>query len=126
MKHKKEILSLKNVGVSYSRFSKLFSKEKFWALKDVSLTVFEGETLGVIGHNGAGKSTLLQILAGLISPDCGEYRNNGHSVSMLSLKVGFTPPPDLRRGDMPNLHACQRRFKPKVRSAMCSSCTTAC
>ena len=91
MKQKKEVLSLTNVGVSYSRFSKLFTKEKFWALKDVSLKVYEGETLGVIGHNGAGKSTLLQILAGLISPDTGEYRNNGHTVTMLSLKVGFGP-----------------------------------
>ena len=85
------ILSLKNVGVYYGRRTGLFKNEKFWPLKDVSLELYKGETLGIIGRNGAGKTTLLQILAGLIEPDRGIYISNCTSISLLSLNVGFAP-----------------------------------
>jgi lipopolysaccharide transport system ATP-binding protein len=64
---------------------------KYWALKDVSFDIYHGETLAVIGRNGAGKSTLLRVLAGIISPDRGRVQNNGCTISMLSLRVGFIP-----------------------------------
>ena len=83
-------LRLSNVGVFFSERRNIFKKERIWALKDVSMDVFMGETLGIIGPNGAGKSTLLQILAGIISPNNGIYKNYGHSVSSLSLNVGFS------------------------------------
>jgi ABC-type polysaccharide/polyol phosphate transport system ATPase subunit len=61
----------------------------FWALRDVSFTVRQGESLGVIGPNGAGKSTLLQVLAGIITPSEGEVAVDGHVSSLLTLGVGF-------------------------------------
>ena len=42
--------------------------EQFWALKDATFTVAQGEVLGIIGHNGAGKSTMLKILSRIVEP----------------------------------------------------------
>jgi len=61
----------------------------FWALRDVSFKVQQGESLGVIGPNGAGKSTLLQVLAGIILPSEGTIEVDGHVSSLLTLGVGF-------------------------------------
>lgn len=85
------VLRIKNVGVSYRRRAGFFRWSHYCALKDVSFDLYHGETLGVIGRNGAGKSTLLKLLAGIISPDCGEITNSGCSVSLLSLQAGFIP-----------------------------------
>jgi ABC-type polysaccharide/polyol phosphate transport system ATPase subunit len=62
---------------------------KFWALRDVTFRVNQGESLGVIGPNGAGKSTLLQVLAGIITPSAGVVEVDGHVSSLLSLGAGF-------------------------------------
>lgn len=59
------------------------------ALKDVSLTVKQGEFLGVIGHNGAGKSTLLRTIAGILPPTQGRIVVNGHVTTLLSVGIGF-------------------------------------
>jgi ABC-2 type transport system ATP-binding protein len=61
----------------------------FWALRGVSFTVRQGESVGVIGPNGAGKSTLLQVLAGIITPSEGDVALDGHISSLLTLGVGF-------------------------------------
>ncbi len=61
----------------------------FWALRNVSFNVLQGESLAVIGPNGAGKSTLLQVLAGIITPSEGEVAVDGHVSSLLTLGVGF-------------------------------------
>ncbi len=61
----------------------------FWALREVSFAVRQGESLGVIGPNGAGKSTLLQVLAGIITPSEGDVAVDGHISSLLTLGVGF-------------------------------------
>ena len=61
----------------------------FWALRNVSFTVRQGESVGVIGPNGAGKSTLLQVLAGIITPSEGWVEVDGHVSSLLTLGVGF-------------------------------------
>lgn len=87
----KLLLSLRNVGVGYKGARGLFG-EVFWALRDVSLDLYEGQTLGVIGRNGVGKSTLLRLMAGIIHPDAGEFINHHASkASLLALQLGFLP-----------------------------------
>ena len=65
--------------------------EDFWALRDISLTVEEGETVGILGHNGSGKSTLLKCIAGILKPSIGQVRQKGRIASLLELGAGFHP-----------------------------------
>lgn len=61
------------------------------ALDDVSITVDEGEVIGLIGRNGAGKSTLLRILAGIAAPTAGTVRTNGSVHALLDIGAGLNP-----------------------------------
>jgi ABC-type polysaccharide/polyol phosphate transport system ATPase subunit len=89
-----------NVAVKFVRGGSIFdsfsrkkkSKRTFWALKDISFTLFEGDVLGVIGRNGSGKSTLSMVCAGVYLPDKGQIDVSGR-VQLLALGTGF-------RGDM--------------------------
>lgn len=65
------------------------SDEEFWALKNVSFSVNEGEVLGIIGRNGAGKSTLLKILSRITPPTEGEIIMRGRVASLLEVGTGF-------------------------------------
>jgi len=61
----------------------------FWAIRNVSLVLPRGETLGIIGRNGSGKSTFLQILSGTLQPSVGEFHVSGRVVPLLELGAGF-------------------------------------
>ena len=91
MAEAKTMIKFDNVSKDYilfkndrERFKSLFIKPKnakhHMALKNVSLEIFEGESVGIIGDNGAGKSTLLKMITGVAFPDNGDVKlTNSHS-----------------------------------------------
>lgn len=96
----KHAIEVKDLVISYQNLKKTSIKktllhlkrqkpDRFVAVNGISFYVREGEILGIIGKNGSGKSTTLNALAGIFSPDSGSIDLNGHSISLLSIGVGF-------------------------------------
>lgn len=115
------VVRLHSIVKTYSRAvsrqfirSLLFSRlrpaphELFYALKDVSLELKEGDCLGLVGPNGAGKSTLLSVIAGLSWPDAGSLEINGTVAALLELGSGFHP--DLTGAENVRLNAALLGF----------------
>lgn len=81
---------------SYERLKHIFSfngkkVKEFYALKDISIAIGAGETVGILGANGSGKSTLLQIICGVLSPTFGDVKVEGRVAALLELGAGFNP-----------------------------------
>jgi ABC-type polysaccharide/polyol phosphate transport system ATPase subunit len=103
--HREKVVSLSGVGLYFhkaqGRQKKLLNlgflsrnitgKDNFWALRDITLSLYEGDVLGIVGNNGAGKSTLLKLLTGVILPDIGTLEMRGRVSALLSLGAGFNP-----------------------------------
>lgn len=79
------IVKADNVGISFR-----LNKKPFWALKNVSFEIKEGEVVGIIGHNGAGKSTLCKVLTNILAPDEGDIYLGGDTTALLSYGAGFS------------------------------------
>lgn len=91
---KEQYLSLRDEVVnrlSNAKRRERTAKEEFWALKDVSFSVEQGEAIGIIGRNGAGKSTLLKVLSQITPPTEGKITMRGRVASLLEVGTGFHP-----------------------------------
>jgi len=100
------VIKLENVGVKYRVqnepyatfkeyvirwLQKKVSYRDFWALKNINLTIYKGETFGLIGPNGAGKSTLLKLVARVFKPTNGRVWVKGKVAPLLEFGAGFHP-----------------------------------
>lgn len=96
------VIEFKQVTKSYARsgrallsshlknmVTKRGPRERFYALRNISLSIDHGESVALIGHNGAGKTTLLSLLAGVAYPDAGSIRVEGRIAALLELGSGF-------------------------------------
>ena len=90
----------KTFNVYYDKANSLKEKMLFWnrnkkekreVLKDISVTIYNGETVGLIGVNGSGKSTLLKLMTKIIYPNRGKIETYGKLTSLLELGAGFHP-----------------------------------
>lgn len=101
---KRTIISVDNISVKFNLCKEHFNGlkeyiikaikgellyEEFWALKNVSFDVLEGDVVGILGLNGAGKSTLLKTISGVIEPTMGSISVRGKIAPLIELGAGF-------------------------------------
>ncbi len=88
----KLMMELRDVSLTFHSGRKSYDHGKHHVLHELSLKVYEGETLGIIGRNGVGKTTMLRIMAGILAPNSGQVIiAPGKSASLLTLGLGFKP-----------------------------------
>ncbi len=88
--HKPVMLELHNVSLSFQSSKGTFDNGVHHILDDVSLKLYENETLGIIGRNGVGKTTTLRIMAEILAPTSGTVTTQpGKSSALLSIGLGF-------------------------------------
>jgi ABC-2 type transport system ATP-binding protein len=85
----RRVRSLKEMAVYMAKGKAI--TDTFLALDDVSLTVQEGESVGLIGLNGSGKSTLLKLISGVMRPDGGSVRVRGRVAGLIEVGAGLHP-----------------------------------
>lgn len=94
------VIDVKDLKIRYRSINKMSIRKSLFKLKKSKVDIFEavrgisfqvpkGQIMGIVGKNGSGKSTLLRAIAGVFSPDEGVIDLHGHSVSLLSIGVGF-------------------------------------
>ena len=90
----------RTTGDLRERFNALFSRQAARAgqgaatsgrLRDISFSVAEGESFGIIGHNGSGKSTLLKLITGIYTPTKGTFKTRGRISALIEVGAGFHP-----------------------------------
>lgn len=92
MTERNVMLELRNVSLSFRTSKGTFDDGVHHVLKDVSFSLYENETLGIIGRNGVGKTTMLRIMADILAPTSGEvWFRPGTTASLLTLGLGFRP-----------------------------------
>ena len=88
---RRQFATLKSALLSRSLVSDLKADETFPAVRNMTVSVQSGKTLGVIGRNGSGKSTLLKLVAGITKPTTGAVKVNGRISALIELGAGFHP-----------------------------------
>ncbi len=84
------VRSLQDMFVFYFKKG-MRGKQHFWALEDVSFSIYPGETVALVGQNGSGKSTILKLISRIIEPTAGRITVNGRLSALLELGAGFHP-----------------------------------
>ncbi len=91
---------IRNIGLKETIVRKLrgtYRVTEFWADRDISFSLEQGDMLGIVGVNGAGKSTLLKAIAGIMKPSAGTIERHGSVAALLELASGFDPDLSVRQ-----------------------------